>query len=48
MSKHTSNPKRPCDVSQRAKLIVDIAIGEVEDAEPKRGKRGPYKEKNSN
>lgn len=23
--------KRPCDVSQRAKLIVDIATGEVEN-----------------
>ena len=26
--------KRPRDVNQRAKLIVDIATGEVEDVEP--------------
>ena len=26
-----TKPKRPRDVSQRAKLIVDIATGEVED-----------------
>ena len=27
--------KRPRDVSQRAKLIVDIATGEADDEEPK-------------
>ncbi len=30
--------KRPTDISQRAKLIVDIATGEVEDKEPDTGK----------
>ena len=29
----TDKRKRPRDVSQRAKLIVDIATGEVEDNE---------------
>ena len=33
-----SKPKRPRDVSQRAKLIVDIATGEVEDEKPVTGK----------
>ncbi len=28
-------PKRPRDPAQLAKLIVDIATGEVEDAKPK-------------
>jgi hypothetical protein len=31
MSKH---PKRPRDPAQLAKLIIDIATGEVEDREP--------------
>ena len=31
MPTRSSKPKRPRDVSQRAKLIVDIATGEVED-----------------
>jgi hypothetical protein len=26
--------KRPCDAAQLAKLVVDIATGEVEDREP--------------
>lgn len=30
----TRKPKRPRDVSQRAKMIVDIATGEVEDENP--------------
>lgn len=30
--------KRPRDISQRAKLIVDIATGEVEDENPDAGK----------
>ncbi len=34
----TSKPKRPRDVSQRAKLIVDIATGEIEDEKPESGK----------
>ena len=33
----SSRPKRPRDVSQRAKLIVDIATGEVEDEAPDEG-----------
>ncbi len=33
-----SNPKRPKDTNQRAKLIVDIATGEVQDANPNAGK----------
>jgi hypothetical protein len=31
-------PKRPRDPAQLAKLIVDIATGEVEDADPNAGK----------
>lgn len=34
----TSHPKRPRDPAQLAKLIVDIATGEVEDADPDAGK----------
>lgn len=30
--------KRPTDINQRAKSIVDIATGEVEDAKPADGK----------
>jgi hypothetical protein len=30
----TTHPKRPRDFSQAAKLVVDIASGEVEDREP--------------
>ena len=30
----TDKRKRPTDISQRAKLIVDIATGEVEDRAP--------------
>jgi len=30
----TKHPKRPRDPAQLAKLIVDIATGEVEDREP--------------
>lgn len=44
----TGKQKRPRDISQRAKLIVDIATGEVEEQEPtakevrarKAGKKG--------
>lgn len=44
----TGKRKRPRDISQRAKLIVDIATGEVEEQEPtakevrarKAGKKG--------
>ena len=38
MPTRSSKPKRPRDVSQRAKLIVDIATGEVEDERPDEGK----------
>jgi hypothetical protein len=34
----TRTPKRPRDPAQLAKLIVDIATGEVEDADPNAGK----------
>ena len=34
----TSTPKRPRDPNQRAKLIVEIATGEVEDENPDEGK----------
>ena len=34
----TDKRKRPRDISQRAKMIVDIATGEVEDKEPDTGK----------
>jgi hypothetical protein len=37
MAKH---PKRPRDFSQAAKLVVDIASGEVEDREPTPEERG--------
>ena len=30
----TKHPKRPRDFNQAAKLVVDIAAGEVEDREP--------------
>ncbi len=36
----TKPPKRPRDPAQLAKLIVDIATGEVEDREPTPGERG--------
>lgn len=41
-------PKRPTDVNQRAKLVVDIATGEAEPDEPesemaKRGRKGGEK-----
>ena len=34
----TDKRKRPRDISQRAKMIVDTATGEVEDKEPDTGK----------
>jgi hypothetical protein len=33
-------PKRPRDFSQAAKLVVDIASGEIEDREPTPEERG--------
>jgi len=36
MDKH---PKRPRDPAQLAKLMIDIASGEVEDREPTVGKK---------
>lgn len=32
--------KRPADFAQRAKMIVDIATGEIEDREPAVAERG--------
>ena len=34
----SSKPHRPRDPNQRAKLIVDLATGEVEDTDPDEGK----------
>jgi len=34
----SSKPPRPRDPNQRAKLIVDIATGQVEDKDPDEGK----------
>ena len=36
--KPSKKAKRPRDISQRAKLIVDIATGEAEDENPDEGK----------
>lgn len=33
-----SNPKRPRDPNQRAKMIADIVTGAVEDVDPDEGK----------
>ena len=33
-----SQPKRPRDPIQRARMIVDIATGEIEDQDPDEGK----------
>lgn len=38
MPKRSSKPKRPRDTSQLAKLIVDIATGEVEEENAYEGK----------
>ena len=38
MADRSSRPKRPRDPNVRAKLIVDIATGEVEDEKPDEGK----------
>ena len=38
MADRSSKPKRPRDPNVRAKLIVDIATGEVEDKNPDEGK----------
>ena len=35
MPNHSNKPKRPRDVSQRAKQIVDIATGEMDSGEDK-------------
>lgn len=37
--------KRPRDANQLAKLIIDIATGQVEDREPTPGQRGKRPEK---
>lgn len=36
----TKHPKRPRDPAQLAKLIVDIAAGEIEDRDPTPEERG--------
>jgi hypothetical protein len=36
----TSRPKRPRDPAQLAKLMIDIASGEVEDREPTSEEQG--------
>jgi hypothetical protein len=41
----TRRLKRPRDANQLAKLIVDIATGQVEDREPTPGARGNLKAK---
>lgn len=38
MANRSSRPKRPRDLNVRAKLIVDIATGQVEDENPDEGK----------
>ncbi len=38
MVNRSSRPKRPRDPNVRAKLIVDIATGQVEDENPHEGK----------
>ena len=38
MVERSSRPKRPRDVSQRAKLVVDIATGQAENENPDEGK----------
>ena len=36
----TTRKKRPTDFAQRAKIIVDIATGEIEDREPTAEEQG--------
>ncbi|MBA2592826.1 MAG: histone H1 [Pseudomonadota bacterium] len=38
MPNRSSKPPRPRDPNQRAKLIVDLATGQVEDKDPNEGK----------
>ena len=38
MPNRSSKPRRPRDPNERAKLIVDIATGQVEDKDPDEGK----------
>ena len=38
MVERSSRPKRPRDLSQRAKMVVDVATGEVEEENPDEGK----------
>jgi hypothetical protein len=40
MPKGPNQQKRPRDPNQLAKLVVDIATGDVEDEKPQRSKRG--------
>lgn len=38
MPNRSSKPPRPRDTNQRAKLIVDLATGQVEETDPNEGK----------
>jgi len=38
MPNRSSKPRRPRDPNQRAKLIVDLATGQVEEKDPDEGK----------
>jgi hypothetical protein len=38
----TARKKRPRDFAQRAKMIVDIATGEIEDREPTPEEQAKY------
>lgn len=38
MPNRSSKPPRPRDPNQRAKLIVDLATGQVQDKDPDEGK----------
>ena len=38
MPNRSSKPRRPRDPNQRAKLIVDLATGQVQDKNPDEGK----------
>jgi hypothetical protein len=44
----TSRKKRPRDTAQLARLVVDIATGEVEDREPTPTKRAALGASNGN
>jgi hypothetical protein len=43
MPRGPKGEKRPADVIGNAVHVMRIATGEIEEAAPKPGKRGPYK-----